>query len=212
MPKQELIKPEMGKLGFTCPHCNFNSQHTWGKDAFFKSHPSFVGADGIVHYTMCQHCEKYTIWYNGEMIYPDIIQVDDPNEDMPASVKSDYIEAAKIVEKSPRAAAALLRLAIEKLCNELGESGKIDSMIGSLVRKGLPNSVQRSLDIVRVIGNEGVHAGQIDLKDDKETVYKLFKLVNFICDKMITEQRYINENFDALPENKKQGIEYRDKS
>ena len=130
---------------------------------------------------------------------------------MPESVRQDYLEAASIVEKSPRAAAALLRLAIEKLCKDLGESGDINAMIGNLVKKGLPQLVQKSLDSVRVIGNEGVHAGQIDLRDDKPTVYKLFKLVNFICNKMITEPKYISATFDALPKEKKAGIENRDK-
>jgi hypothetical protein len=50
------------------------------------------------------------------MIYPEVISVDNLNEDMPEEVKFDYNEAALIVEKSPRAAAALLRLGIEKLC------------------------------------------------------------------------------------------------
>jgi hypothetical protein len=38
--------------------------------------------------------------------------------------------------------------------------------------------VQQSLDIVRVIGNDAVHPGQIDLTDDIETATKLFVLIN----------------------------------
>ena len=49
----------------------------------------------------------------------------------------------------------------------MGEKGKdINTDIGNLVKKGLPIKVQESLDILRVIGNEAVHPGQLDLKDD----------------------------------------------
>ncbi len=50
------------------------------------------------------------------------------NED----IRRDYDEAAKVLALSPRGAAALLRLAIRKLCKELGEPGKnINEDIGS---------------------------------------------------------------------------------
>ena len=75
----------------------------------------------------------------------------------------------------------------QKLRIHLGEKGKtIDDDIASLVRKGLNPLVQQSLDIVRVIGNEAVHPGVIDLKDDRETAFRLFDLVNAITDAMIS--------------------------
>jgi hypothetical protein len=209
MPRQELIQPEFNKKGFTCPHCNYNSQHNWMSHYF---HDKNKRSTDFVYTVECQHCNRFSIWYEEKMIYPEVVSVDDPNEDIPENVKIDYIEASLIVEKSPRAAAALLRLSTEKLCIFLGENGKTDSMIANLVKKGLPTQVQQSLDIVRVIGNEEVHAGQIDLKDDKATVFKLFKLVNFICEKMITEPKYIEYNFNKLPQNKIEGIQNRDQS
>jgi Domain of unknown function (DUF4145) len=93
----------------------------------------------------------------------------------------------------------------------LGETGKIDMMIGNLVKKGLRSEVQKSLDTVRVIGNEAIHADQIDLRDGRETVYTLFKLVNFICEKMITDLKYVHHNFGKIPPDKLQAIENRDK-
>jgi len=63
---------------------------------------------------------------------------------------------------------------------------------------------------VRVIGNEAVHPGTIDLRDDRTTANKLFKLVNFIAHKMITEPREIDEIYGSLPEDKKDGIRKRD--
>src|SRR4051812_34965142 len=102
--------------------------------------------------------------------------------------------------RRPRGAAALLRLSIQKLCKQLGEKGKnIDEDIASLVSKGLNPRLQRSLDIVRVIGNEAVHPGTLDLRDDKETALKLFGLVNLIVDAMISQPKREDELYEDLP-------------
>jgi hypothetical protein len=46
--------------------------------------------------------------------------------------------------------------------------------IGSFVKKGLSPKIQKALDIVRVVGNESVPPGQIDLNDNPATTTKLF--------------------------------------
>jgi hypothetical protein len=115
------------------------------------------------------------------------------------------------MEASPRGAAALLRLAIQKLCKELGESGpNLNDDIASLVRKGLDPRVQMALDAVRVIRNQAVHPGQIELRDDRTTAEALFDLVNLICEKMITEPRHVEAVYKKLPENARKAIEKRD--
>ena len=58
------------------------------------------------------------------MYFPDCGNVPFPNAEMPKSVKEIYSEASSVYSKSPRGAAALLRLGIQILCKELGESGK----------------------------------------------------------------------------------------
>lgn len=73
-------------------------------------------------------------------------------------------------------------MVIQKLCIQLGEDGKdINKNIGSPAKKVLPPAVQKALDIVRVIGNESVHPGQIDLNDDPNITSKLVELVNIIA-------------------------------
>lgn len=144
------------------------------------------------------------------MLFPETGNSPFPNIEMPDSVKKIYLEAASIHTKSPRGAAALLRLAIQVLCKELGEEGNnINTDIGNLVAKGLPNIVQQSLDIVRVTGNDAVHPGQIDT-DDAETVGQLFDLINVIIEYMIALPKKVSGIYSNLPSNKLNGINKRD--
>ena len=123
-----------------------------------------------------------------------------------------YNEAGEIYTKSPRAACALLRLAIEQLCNELVEEDTIDKNIAKLVKEGLPQKIQQALDLVRVIGNKAVHPGQIELDvDNIDTAKTLFNLLNIITSSMITEKNQIRDLFNMLPESTKKAIERRDK-
>jgi len=65
------------------------------------------------------------------------------------------------------------------------------------------------LDIVRVIGNEAVHPGVIDLNDDRETASQLLILINSIADQMISHPKKVEELYGKLPENKREAIEKR---
>ncbi len=104
-----------------------------------------------------------------------------------------------------------MRLAIQKLCVQLGKPGKnLNEDIGSLVSDGLPIQIQQSLDIVRVTGNESVHPGELDVRDDLENVADLFTLVNTIAYQQLTLPRQTQEMYDALPTSKLEQIEKRD--
>ena len=166
--------------------------------------------ENVLAKAKCTNCGKKIIWADDKYIYPEIIAIS-ASSDMPDSVKVLYDEAATIYNKSPRAACALLRLAVERLCNELGETGSIDKMIGNLVKNGLPTIIQKALDAVRVIGNKAVHPGQIAFDvDDKSTAETLMKLLNIITERMISEPKEIDGIFEALPQSAKDSIERRD--
>lgn len=153
------------------------------------------------------------LWKAGNIIYPDASPAPLPNPDLPDDIKADYLEARSIINTSPRGAAALLRLCVQKLCKLLGESGKdINQDIASLVKKGLNPKIQKSLDIVRVIGNEAVHPGQIDLRDKPLTAVSLSQVINLIADTMITQPKMVEELYDELPEDKRDYIARRDKT
>ena len=144
------------------------------------------------------------------MVYPDRGNAPPPNPDMPASVSDYYEEAASIAAKSPRAAAGLLRLAVQVLCKELGQTGKnINDDIGALVKRGLPPTVQQSLDVVRVTGNHAVHPGQINT-DDEDVVGALFSLLNVIVEYMVSLPNRVGSLYSGLPSGALEQIKTRD--
>ncbi len=204
--------PEFEKTAFNCPYCNAYANQLWG--SMQTLYPGRSNVMPNCRTARCTHCEKYSLWYNGNLIYPEDSGVPLPNPDLQDDIKEDYLEAKNIVNKSPRGAAALLRLCIQKLCKQLGEKGEnINEDIASLVQKGLPEKIQKALDIVRVIGNEGaVHPGQIDMKDDRETAMRLFGLVNLIAENMISQPCEIDKMYASLPPTKLDAIKNRDKS
>lgn len=164
-----------------------------------------------VKISRCQACDKIAVWVRDRLVYPKTRFQVPPNPDMPEDIQRDFVEAAEIVESSPRGAAALLRLAVQKLCIHLGAEGRtIDDNIADFVSKGLPAPVQQALDTVRVIGNESVHPGVMDMDDDAETAKTLFNIVNSIVTAMITNPNELSKMYGSLPENKLKGIKQRD--
>ena len=159
----------------------------------------------------CQHCRDFSLWVNGQLVHPDESSVEAPNSDLSEPIQRDYREAASILRRSPRGAAALLRLALEKLCGELNAEGDdLNAQISDLVGRGLPAAIQKSLDAVRVTGNEAVHPGLMDIADDEGIAQTLFVLLNIIAQHMVSNPKMIDEAYEKLPERKRQAIERRD--
>ncbi|KFD18322.1 uncharacterized DUF4145 family protein [Tatumella ptyseos ATCC 33301] len=207
-----FILPDIELDAFTCPECGVYAQQVkYSCDSHVFNGPHYYIKDQWLASSTCKYCNKTAFWIYNKMIYPHKGSAPLAHQDMPNDVKADYEEAAYICSMSPRSAAALLRLAIEKLCNHLGGTGnKINDKIGSLVKKGLPVMVQQSLDVVRVTGNNAVHPGQIDT-DSQENVSSLFGLINIIVEVMITNPKLIQSLYDNLPVGSLKGIATRDK-
>lgn len=184
-----------------------------GEPLFFPSEKAFTSYTSVdnLHFSLCFSCDDISIWVGTKIIYPNNSFSFQPNEDMPHDVRNDFEEAASIISSSPRGASALLRLAIQKLCVYLGCSGKnINNDIAHLVKNGLDPRIQKAMDVVRVVGNESVHPGTMDLKDDIETASQLFRLVNLVVETQISSKKHIDELYAKLPEDKLKQIEKRD--
>ena len=201
--------PEYKAKAFNCPHCNAYAAQSWHSLWLGKSRAS--SADIYLKRCVCSHCREPSYWFDGKLFHPPSAGPP-PNPDLDPEIIEDYNEARRTVNDSPRGAAALLRLCIQKLMVQLGEKGKnINDDIKNLVKKGLPIEIQRALDIVRVIGNNAVHPGELDIKDDLPTAMSLFELVNQIVESMISQPKKIEELYGRLPESDKKAIENRDK-
>lgn len=200
--------PPTHKAGaYNCPNCGVYARQFW--------YDLFYNRGSITHSAMdisiCTHCEKPCYWYGEQLLVPAAATVELPNPDLPPECSDDYMEARDIVERSPRGAAALLRLCIQKLLPALGRPGNnINEDIKALVKDGLPSQIQKSLDICRVVGNNAVHPGELDLQDTPEIAKTLFRLINLIVDDRITRPKEIDQIYNSLPIGALEAIEKRD--
>ena len=206
-----FIPPTFESKKFTCPNCNAIALQRWLHRGLNFEYYGGIPELHPLATAKCDHCEEFSIWLKGNLLFPNKGEAPQPNQDLPESVKIIYLEAAAISSISPRGTSALLRLAIQVLCKELGEEGRnINDDIASLVEQGLPKRVQQALDIVRVTGNNAVHPGQIDV-DNPNTAGNLFGLINVITEYTISMPNKINNVYDELPEGAKDAIIKRDK-
>lgn len=213
--------PTYCRKEFHCPTCHVYARQAWAHLQTLTSFPWGSSVDQMPQFNQqltsdwvisrCTHCSEHIVWYKNRIIFPNTISVQPPNSDLEQDIIDDYLEAANVFNNSPRAAAALLRLALQKLCKQLGEKGdNINQDIKNLVKKGLNPLVQKSLDSLRITGNNAVHPGELNLDEEPERVLKLFDLLNFIATKMISEPKEIESFYSGLPEAAKDSIEKRD--
>lgn len=202
------VYPGLNKSSFNCPHssCDAYALQRWGQPVFPNR-----GLIPNLNVAYCDHCNNYSVWYGNKLVFPAIKNAPPAHPDIPEDIKIDYEEARSVFSESPRSSAALLRLAIQKLCKHVGLPGtNINADIKAMVGQGLAVQVQQALDIVRVIGNEQVHPGVLDVRDDPEMATRLFELVNFIVEDRIARPKHINTLYNKLPEEKRKQIEARD--
>lgn len=217
-----MRSPKHRAPSFVCPHCLAFSQMTWADLRSDNTLTPFSTAT-------CHSCQKASLWKADEnavltllsgkeppapvMIDPSRVTAPLPHNDLPQECLADYKEAREIAGRSPRGAAALLRLVVQKLCVKLGQPGKnINEDIKSLVKAGLPVDAQQALDVLRVTGNNAVHPGEMDLEGNPELVAASFELINFIVDQQIAQKKRIANMFAALPDGAKAAIARRDGS
>ncbi|WP_345847759.1 DUF4145 domain-containing protein [Shewanella algae] len=213
-------EPEISKSSFHCPTCGAFAHMRWFQ--FDRNnHPRpYTEAE-------CSHCGESSLWRieetkedsrgfilpsKGTMLFPDTGIAPLPETDMPDDVKTDYEEAARISAKSPRGAAALLRLGLQKLCKHLGKDGKnINSDIRALSEDNvLPPMVIKVADTVRITGNNAVHPGEMSEEDFDHVASKLFDLLNFIVKKAITEPKELEALYQKVPEKPRLSAEEQD--
>ena len=223
------IAPAWQLKAFRCPLCDVHAQQTWKvvyilRDAGWSPFASAIQppAEGPQAQPIrgcllafCAYCKGFSIWLEERLVWPVTSTGPLPNEDLGEDIVALYNEARAVASQSPRSAAALLRLCTEMLVQRLCQESKVpwtnlNDGIGQLVQPSLPQEIQQALDTLRVIGNSAVHPGQVDLADDRETVERLFEILNLIANDRITQPRAIRSLYDKLPAGQRQAVETRD--
>lgn len=205
----QYVAPARNLQAFTCPHCGVYAHQRW--TALYNGKGEFALPVGELATSMCVHCKLLAVWHGDIPLYPHASTAPLPSEDMPEDVAADFCEARDVLALSPRSSAALLRLALQKLCVHLGEKGEnINHDIGKLVEKGLSPQIQQAMDSVRVIGNNAVHPGEMDMHDNYDIALRIFSLLNIVVQEMITRPREIAELYGNLPQSQRDAIEKRD--
>ncbi|HEM8291498.1 DUF4145 domain-containing protein [Providencia rettgeri] len=226
----KIIPPNFKGESFTCPHCGAFSHMIWANLMTSTSYQGpFEPAKPLYSQfwqSLCAACSQPNVWMEknkymteidetysyGTMIYPTTNTAPLPHTDMPPEVKQDYCEAASIQRNSPRGAAALLRLALQKLCKHLGENGEnINADIRALSSKGkVSNEVIRMADVLRITGNCSVHPSEMSSKDIDEVSDGLFGLINYIVKEAISDPAFRSSIYDKMPENLRKKAEEQD--
>lgn len=180
------------------------------KDKFSKGYGKHIPSNFAI--STCVSCRNLSLWVDQNIVYPKKTAIAPPNSDLNEDISDLYHEAANIYSDSPKGATALLRLALQKLLIQVGKDGKnINNDIKELVAEGLSPKIQQALDLLRVVGNNAVHPGQINLDDNSDIALKLFHVLNFIADEMITKPKELELLYnDVVPESTKAHINQRD--
>src|SRR5947209_1251830 len=120
MTSAPYTAPSFQSKAFNCPFCGTFAHQSW------------FGARGLSHYeimisdlnfSQCLKCDDVAFWFQEKLLYPKTRTAPPANQDMCVEGLEDYEEAARIEHDSPKGAAALLRLCVQRLCVQLGEPG-----------------------------------------------------------------------------------------
>ncbi len=214
------VLPAFKLSAYHCPVCGTFAHMEW--DRLYTAHEEST----LFYVAKCAHCHDINLWrvtkftttpfgrddQMAELTFPDNGVAELTDKDMPSDVKVDYDEAARIFSKSPRGAAALLRLGLQKLCKNLGQPGKnINADIRALAADNiLPPMVIKVADTVRIAGNNAVHPGEMSDEDFDHIASKMFSLLNFIVRKGIAEPKELEALYQSTPDGPRQDAEAKD--
>jgi hypothetical protein len=122
--------------------------------------------------------------------------VPESDEHVEASVEEveeaseDFEEAAAILNKSPRGAAALIRICIQNMMPLMKETGKnLDENISSLVRKGLEVEIQQAMDVLQVIRRNPGQESDVDLRDETAIATRMLESLKEILERRMLKNR-----------------------
>ncbi|EKL1317657.1 DUF4145 domain-containing protein [Campylobacter lari] len=210
----KYTKPYFKGEAFNCPHCGVYSSINW--NSFYNYSGTIKEVEEYSFFdSTCLHCKRSIIWYlkdkNPKIFFPREVAIP-PEENMPENVKEIYEEAFLVLSNSPRAACALLRLALQELMKYLKENVQI---YNGLKNRNINEDIEEIINIgnfyqeqkemfeeamnsIRLIGNKASHPSELDINDNSEIANTLFEMINFIVGEIITKPKEREERLNKL--------------
>ncbi len=173
--------PKYQAPSFTCPHCGVNAQMLWNP----ASQQRVIDAFGFVCDAMvshCTNCKQPSFWFQKSLVWP-LPEGTPAHKHMPDCCKRTYTEAQKIAPLSPRAACALLRVALEQLVDYVDpdSSGQKANLATRISKLPGYSSYKELFDACRIIGNKAAHPAEIDFDEENRDLPALIsELINVI--------------------------------
>ncbi len=149
---------------------------------------------------LCQHCGSFSLWLGERMLYPQTGEAPPPHPDVPPAIRELYEEARGVLPASPRASAALLRVALEGLLEEAGyEKGSLADRLKRAHEEGKLNAkIYELAEVLRLAGNAAAHyePWKIDPskeQEDREMILALFEFLNEVTEELIAKPKRLEE-------------------
>ena len=199
-----MITIDFDKKTYVCPYCGckqaYSSDCCYSSSigyrfAYFKRSTEETKCDIEVYHIKCnnENCQKITVVakslsIKGKQwdIFPENIYKQFPDY-IPQQIRDDYEEASSIINRSPKAAATLLRRCLQGMIHDFWgiHEKNLNAEITAL-KPQLQASQWNAVDGLRKIGNIGAHMEAdvnmiIDI-DYKEAI-KLQKLIELLLEK-----------------------------
>lgn len=155
-----------------CPHCCNRAKQEKIHEQPYRAVAWSVDdgeedeCEGTYHIYKCSTCNEILVYHHlfdfqFSLVYPDV-GLDDS---VPERVSHIYDEAIRVKHISPNSFAVQIRRALEALCFDRGiENGVLAYKLKELSQRGeIPANLSEASDILRLIGNLGAHADDIDV-------------------------------------------------
>jgi hypothetical protein len=163
-----------------------------------------------VSISYCFNCNEICLWVVDQLVWPRCASGQEQKLHASPDVRLENEEASHTLDASPRGAAAFLRLAIEKLCKDLGNSEESPRPeVAPHFQEDLDARVQKVLDAMRIIESNATPPDPIGVADTPATAETLSGLVNMICEKMIIEPRHLQALYTKMRDGAQSAFEQR---
>jgi Domain of unknown function (DUF4145) len=162
-----------------CPHCTTSIHESWTVSTVYINleKTGMTGTNWRIQYMICPACNKSILRFGKaevgqnyitgpsvwEQFYPSGSSRPPVPTVVPKDISADYSEAARVLNLSPKASAALSRRCLQSVLRDAGYTQKdlskqIDAAITETdARKALPSGVHLIVDAIRNFGNFAAH-------------------------------------------------------